>query len=99
MQGERDVGGWTALVRAARNGRPGCVKLLLEKESGMQDKDGWTALMLAVYDNRLECARLLAEREKDMKTTCEYWGFPPGSTALDIAEDWGHTEIVSILSG
>ncbi|ESU42036.1 Ankyrin repeat protein [Giardia duodenalis] len=97
--GMRDNCSYTALMSAAQSGHTECVKLFVEKEAGMQDEDGQTALMYATYNNRLECARLLAEREKDMKTTCECWGFPSGTTALDIAKKRGRTEIISILSG
>ena len=34
-----------------------------------------------------------------MKTTREWWGFPPGTTALDVAKKMGYKEIASILSG
>ena len=90
--------GRTAFMIAVCNGHADCVKLLLKKEAGMRDKNGWTALMFATYNNRLECARLLAEREKDMKTTRKWNGFPPGTTALDIAKERSHTAIASILS-
>ncbi|ESU45458.1 Ankyrin repeat protein [Giardia duodenalis] len=88
----------TALMWAARNGHLECVKLLMKKEISMQNSKGWTALMNAAWSGHLECVRLLAEEEKDMKTTRERYGFPPGSTALDIAKRMGYTEIVSILS-
>ena len=83
---------------AAKKGHPECVKLLIEKEAGLQDNDGWTALMKAMRYNKLECVRLLAEREKEMKTTRGCWGYyPPGTTALRIAKKEGYKEIVSIL--
>ncbi|ESU40207.1 Protein kinase NEK family protein, partial [Giardia duodenalis] len=89
--------GMTALMWAACNGYPGCVKLLLEKEAGMQDKYGWTALMKAVYWNKIECARLLAEMEKCIRTTREWHGFPPGTTALVLAVQRRHDEVVRLL--
>ncbi|ESU41364.1 Calmodulin [Giardia duodenalis] len=95
----QDKDGVTALMLAACNRDPDYVKLLLEKEGGMQDNDGWTALMRAVFVGHTESVRLLAEREKDMKTIREWFGYPPGTTALDIAKERGHTEIASILSG
>ena len=54
--------------------------------------------MIAAERNRIECVRLLARKEKSIKTTHEWSRYPPGSTALDIAKERGHTEIVSILS-
>ena len=54
--------------------------------------------MSAVINNDLECAGLLAKREGHMKTTCKWNGYPPGSTALSIAERRGHREIADALS-
>ena len=76
-----------------------CARLLLEREAGMLDKYGWTALMLAAINGHTECVKLLLERERDMRTTRKWFEFPPGTTALDIAEKKGYKEIASILSG
>ena len=65
----------------------------------MQDESGWTALMVATYTNRLECVKLLAKKEKDMKAMHKWYEYPLGITALDIANQMKHTDIVSILSG
>ena len=86
-------------MHAADNGHPDCVRLLLEKEGGMQNSDGWTALMFATYNNRLGCVRLLAERERDMKTTRKWFGYLPGTAALGVAKKMARTAIASILSG
>ena len=83
---------------AAAHGQAEAVKLLLNREAGMQDEDGYTALMSAVINNDLECAGLLAKREGHMKTTCKWNGYPPRSTALSIAERRGHWEIADALS-
>ena len=71
-------------MHAADNGHPDCVRLLLEKEGGMQNSDGWTALMFATYNNRLGCVRLLAEKEKDLKLTHESHGFPLAQQPLTL---------------
>ena len=100
--GIQDKAGETALMHAAWSGHAECVKLLLEKEAGMQNEDGMTALMWAVANNKFQCAELLAEREKNIKTThggLFSSGFPPGTTALDIAKEKGYTKLISILSG
>ncbi|ESU40468.1 Ankyrin repeat protein [Giardia duodenalis] len=88
----------TALMRAASCGHAEVVRLLVEREGGMQDSWDWSALMYATYSNKLDCTKLLAEREKDMKTSRVWNGFPPGTTALDIAKRMGYKEIASILS-
>ena len=96
--GMQDDAWWTALMFAAKSGHADCVKLLVEKEAGMQDKDGRTALMLAAINGHTECVKLLLERERDMRTTRKWFGYLPGTTALDIAKREGRIEIVSILS-
>ena len=93
----RDNYGRTALMSAARNGYSECVRILLKKEAGMQDENGWTALMKATRYNKLECARLLAEKERNIRIIYEYCGLPFGTTALDIAKQWGYNDIVSLL--
>ena len=65
----------------------------------MRDGWDWSALTHAAEKGHATCVELLAERERDMKTTREWCGFPPGTTALDIAEKKGYKEIASILSG
>ncbi|KWX11256.1 T-complex protein 1/ alpha subunit/ Thioredoxin peroxidase [Giardia duodenalis assemblage B] len=103
MMGDTHINGLrisrgTALMMAAAHGHAECIKLLLNREADMQDEDGYTALMSAVINNDLECAGLLAKREGHMKTTCKWNGYPPGSTALSIAERRGHREIADALS-
>ena len=65
----------------------------------MQDESGWMALALATYWNRLECVILLTKKEKDMKAMHKWYEYPLSITALDIANQMKHTDIVSILSG
>ena len=104
MKGERDIGGWTALMRAARNGCPGCVRLLLERETGIQDDQSWTALMWAVYYRKSDCVTLLAEKERTITTTRAIYRkndnriYPSESTALDVARLKGHYELAKVLS-
>ncbi|EFO61177.1 Kinase, NEK [Giardia lamblia P15] len=95
--GMKNTFGWTGLMYAAKNGHQDCVELLLEREGRMQDTSGWTALMRATYWNNPECVKLLVRKERDLKSTCEYYGFPPNTTALSIAKKRGYTDIVSIL--
>ena len=66
---------------------------------GMRDGWDWTAPMHAAEKGHATCVELLAERERDMKTTRRWCGFPPGTTALDVAEKMARTAIASILSG
>ena len=86
-------------MHAAEKGHATCVELLVEKEGGMQESDGRTAFMRAACNGHAEAVNLLAERERDMKTTREWDGYLPGTTALGVAEKTGRTAIASILSG
>ena len=60
--GRNNDDGETALMLAARNGYPECVKLLVEKEGGMQNTNGWTALIVAAEHGEVGCVKLLLER-------------------------------------
>ena len=75
----------------------GLREALVDKEDGMKTNNGWTALMHAVFCGHLECVELLMDKEKGMQTTREWFGFPPGTTALDIARRHGHDAIASLL--
>eukprot|EP00701_Giardia_intestinalis_P004838 XP_001708662.1 Hypothetical protein GL50803_114590 [Giardia lamblia ATCC 50803] len=87
----------TALMWAARNDHPECVRLLLKDEGGMQTTKGWTALINAAYSNAVECARLLKENEKELKTISSCHDHSPGTTVLSIAKKKDRKEIVGIL--
>ena len=86
-------------MHAAEEGHATCVELLAEREEGMQESDGKTAFMNAARNGHAEAVRLLKAKERDMKTTRRWNGFPPGTTALDVAEKTARTAIASILSG
>ena len=93
----QDSWDWSALMHAAEKGHATCVKLLAEKEGGMQESDGKTALMNAARNDHEEVVNLLAEKEEGMKTTSWWHIYSPGTTALDIAEERGRTRLASIL--
>ena len=80
-------------MHAAEKGHATCVELLVEREEGMQESDGKTALMRAARNGHAEAVSLPVEKEEGMKTTREWNGFPPGSTALGVAEKTGRTAI------
>lgn len=98
--------GSTALIAAAKRGNHGSVELLIEKQATLVDSEGRTALMWAAHNNHLECVKLLAEKEKEIKSASK-WVEVNGkskvvhqvnSTALDIAKNMNHQEIVAFLS-
>ena len=47
--------------------------------------------MFAALGNHTECMKLLIEKEKKIRNA-------GGKTALDIAKNWGHTEVISTLT-
>ena len=85
-------------MHAAEKGHATCVKLLAEKEGGMQESDGETAFMNAAR-NGLQKQWTSLRRGRDMKTTRGWFGYLPGTAALGVAEKMGRTEIASVLSG
>ena len=101
----KDKNGMTALMIAVCNGHTDCVKLLLEREAGMQDSEGYTALMIAIQNNNVDCARLLAKKEGHIKRTYKQDNGRYSSaqicteTALDIAKANRCKAIIALLSG
>jgi ankyrin repeat protein len=87
----------TALHCAAVRGHEEVVVYLLDKgaEPTFQDQTGNTPLMLAVRSGRPRVARRLLEQmgEGWLEARCQ----SRGHTALHIAVDCGHTELVAIL--
>lgn len=77
-------------MSAAVIGHADCVRLLLEKECGLQCESGRTALMWAAHSGHADCVRLLVERESGMKER-------KGQTALMIAVQNSKTNCVRLL--
>ena len=88
--GQCDEQGMTALMHAAQRGHVESVKLLAEKEKGLQDRNGWTALMHATHGNHSEVAKVLAPHEHGKRDN-------NGRTALMIATQQGSLEMVKLL--
>ncbi|TNJ27539.1 Ankyrin repeat protein 2 [Giardia muris] len=91
----KDNYGRTSLMYAAREGHINCIPLL-ENELGTQSNNGWTALMWAAYYGNTDCARLLLS-EVGRQTTMNWGIFLPGTTALMLAAQYNHPEIVELL--
>ena len=51
---------------AANSGKTEYVRILAEKETGIQDEIGLTALMMAAKNDHAECVRVLVEKEAKM---------------------------------
>ena len=96
--------GETALHLIARSGREDGAKLFLKKEYlpdvNRTDRAGWTALHHLVHSgDALAVFNLLQKKKIDLKrvSTEEKYGFPVGTTALDIAKATSRQEILPLL--
>jgi ankyrin repeat protein len=91
------------LICAAGSGKTMVVEQLLGKGANIDAKDcqGWTALALASYRGHTECVRVLLEHgaNTEIGTTAGiiYVENQPVKTALDLAQENGHTEIVQLI--
>lgn len=84
------------LLKAAQDGNLKSLQKLVEKEGcDVNYKDGfdWTAIMCAAYAGREEAVRYLLRHEAAWVGVCE----SQGRDAMDLAEEAGHKEVVSIL--
>ena len=90
--------GETPLTRAAMHGHVECMKALLAVKTDVNkaDNDGWTPLICASFIGHVEIVKLLlaAGAKKDKITTS---GDTYGDTALTLATERGHHEIVQLL--
>lgn len=80
---ERDAGGRTLLMRAAKSGNEWQIQRLIDSgaDINLTDNDGWTALMYAVrYSEGIECVELLIDANADIKITNKF-----GNSALTLA--------------
>ena len=87
------------LFRSAAKGHVKVLEVLINKGQNVNEAtltNGWTALHLAAELGRVEAVRWLLAHgaRKDARTTS---GASKGSTALQIAEYKGKTEVANIL--
>lgn len=87
--------GRTALMNAALRGHADIAQILLAKGADVNAKtsSGWTALMAAAAMGHGDVVRILCEKGADVKTRDKDYGV----TALRLATDKGHDNIVEIL--
>ncbi|ESU40003.1 Ankyrin repeat protein, partial [Giardia duodenalis] len=95
MMGDAHISGLrissgTALMMAAAHGHAECIKLLLNREAGMQDEYGNTTLMWAARLGHINCIRLLLRKEAGMQDRY-------GRTALLLTAYNGYLECAELL--
>lgn len=95
----KDRYGQTAIMLAARDGRPEIVELLIQHGAALNvtAKHNLSALMLAVVNRHVEVARLLARAGADL--TIRGTGAPgfAGKTAHDLAAAQGLADLATEL--
>lgn len=91
----RDPLGNTALMLAAANGHPQCVKILL-KPCGARwvNGEGKDALMVAAQAGHADCVAALIGDGMAMRVSSRRFG---ASTALTLAAAHGHSDVVELL--
>ncbi len=88
--------GWTALHWAARAGSTETVVMLLDHgvDVDQRTENESTALYQAAYFDQLEIVKILLDRGADVHATVHD---EENETALAIAEEKGHTEVIKFL--
>ena len=83
----------TALIIAAHKKHPKIVKILLAAGANPNaaKDNGWTALMAAAYKDQPEIVQMLLAADANPNAASE------GITALDIAKEKGHAEVIRVL--
>ena len=94
--------GMTALMCASRYGHSAVVTSLIANQADINvtNNKGWSALMWASYWREVKCVKVLIQNQANLlvKSTKDHWsGIKKGSSALDIAKQKYHTEIVKLL--
>ena len=87
-------GGWSILMRVAREGRPDIANILIENGAkvNFKGKVGASALTIAAEHGNAGVARILLVKGADVNIRNDH-----GNTALMYGAEYGHTEIVRLL--
>uniref|UniRef100_A0A0K8S0D7 G patch domain and ankyrin repeats 1 n=1 Tax=Crotalus horridus TaxID=35024 RepID=A0A0K8S0D7_CROHD len=94
--GQTDTHKGNQLLKAAQDGNMKSLQKLVEKEGcDVNYKDGfyWTAIMCAAYAGQGEAVHYLLNHEAAWVGICD----SQGRDAMDLAEEAGHEEVISIL--
>ncbi len=91
-----DSRGYTAMLWAAQKGNIDIVNLLIKNGANIEAKHeasrGYTPLIVAAINNHIEVAKMLIEHGANINSKNNN-----GNTALSVANEKGHTEIVELL--
>jgi uncharacterized protein len=87
-------GGWSILMRVAREGRPEIAEILIENGAkvNFKGKNGASALTIAAEHGNVGVARVLLAKGGDVNIRNDH-----GNTALMYGAEYGHPEIVRLL--
>lgn len=87
-------GGWSILMRVAREGRPEIAKILIENGAkvNFEGKDGASALTIAAEHGNVDVARVLLADGGDVNIRNDH-----GNTAIMYGAEYGHVEIVRLM--
>lgn len=79
------LGGWTALLFAARQGQLDCAKVLVDAgaDKDLQDPDGVSPMVEAIVNGHYEVAAYLADKGADVNRA-DRWGRTPLWSAVDM---------------
>ncbi len=93
--------GQTALMLSARQGHTSVVAWLIEESAELDhaSKYGLSATMLASVNAHADIARLLASAGADLDLQGSGARGFEGKTALDLATDQGHSNVIEALRG
>jgi ankyrin repeat protein len=82
---QREVGGFTALLYATRQGCLECVKLLVEKHAdiNLPDPEGITPMLMAVQNFHFDAGAYLVSKKANVNTW-DWWGRTPLWAAVDL---------------
>ena len=82
---QREVGGFTALLYAARQGCLECVKLLVgaHADVNLPDPEGVTPLIMAISNFHFDVGAFLVSRKANVNTW-DWWGRTPLYEAVDL---------------